>query len=105
LRDYFRKDVGGRETEIGLPKLDLESLCQNRVLFTNYETIVNYQHSFAKMKDRLSIVVTDEAQEYKTPSTKISHALKSLSPRFRVACTGTPVETRLLDIWKGLVPR
>ena len=69
------------------------------MIFTNYETIVNYQHSFAKMKDRLSIVVTDEAQEYKTPSTKISHALKSLSPRFRVACTGTPVETRLLDVW------
>ena len=99
LREYFRKDVQGRETEIGQPKLDLEKLRQNRLIFTNYETIVNYQHSFAKMKDRLSIVVTDEAQEYKTPSTKISHALKSLSPRFRVACTGTPVETRLLDVW------
>ncbi len=99
LREYFRKDVEGRETEIGQPKLDLEKLRQNRVILTNYETIVNYQHSFAKMKDRLSIVVTDEAQEYKTPSTKISHALKSLSPRFRVACTGTPVETRLLDVW------
>jgi len=99
LREYFRKDVAGRETEIGEPKLDLEKLRQNRVIFTNYETVVNYQHSFAKMKDRLSIVVTDEAQEYKTPSTKISHALKSLSPRFRVACTGTPVETRLLDVW------
>jgi SNF2 family DNA or RNA helicase len=99
LREYFRKDVQGRETDIGQPKLDLEKLRQNRVIFTNYETVVNYQHSFAKMKDRLSIVVTDEAQEYKTPSTKISHALKSLSPRFRVACTGTPVETRLLDVW------
>jgi SNF2 family DNA or RNA helicase len=99
LREYSRRDVGGRETEVGQPKLDLEKLRQNRVILTNYETIVNYQHSFAKMKDRLSIVVTDEAQEYKTPSTKISHALKSLSPRFRVACTGTPVETRLLDVW------
>jgi len=99
LREYSRKDVAGRETEIGLPKLDLEKLRQNRLILTNYETIVNYQHSFAKMKDQLSIVVTDEAQEYKTPSTKISHALKSLSPRFRVACTGTPVETRLLDVW------
>lgn len=51
------------------------------------------------MKDCWSVVVTDEAQEYKTPNTKISHALKSLSPRFKVACTGTPVETRLSDIW------
>ena len=99
LREYSRRDLEGRETEIGQPRLDLEKLRQNRVILTNYETIVNYQHSFAKMKDQLSIVVTDEAQEYKTPSTKISHALKSLSPRFRVACTGTPVETRLLDVW------
>src|SRR5262249_12663518 len=59
----------------------------------------NYQYSFAQLKDRLSIVITDEAQEHKTPNTKTSHALKALMPRFRVACTGTPVETRLLDVW------
>ena len=52
------------------------------------------------MTSHWSVVVTDEAQEYKTPSTKISHALKSLYPRvLRIACTGTPVETRLLDVW------
>jgi superfamily II DNA or RNA helicase len=62
-------------------------------------TRYNYQYSFAMMKDSWSVVITDEAQEYKTPNTKISHALKSLSPKFRIACTGTPVETRLIDIW------
>ena len=52
------------------------------------------------MTTHWSVVVTDEAQAYKTPSTKISHALKSLYPRLlRIACTGTPVETRLLDVW------
>lgn len=99
LREFRRADLKGRETELGEPLLDLERLRQFRVVLTNYETIVNYQHSFAKMKDHWSFVVTDEAQEYKTPNTKISHALKSLNPRFRVACTGTPVETRLLDVW------
>ena len=99
LRDFKRRDLTGRETELGQPLLDLEKLRQYRVILSNYETVVNYQHSFAKMKERLSIVVTDEAQEYKTPNTKVSHALKSLSPRFRIACTGTPVETRLLDVW------
>ena len=74
-RFWVTTEVDGRETEIGQPKLDLDKLRQNRVILTNYETIVNYQHSFAKMKEHLSIVVTDEAQEYKTPSTKISHAL------------------------------
>ncbi|HXQ35104.1 MAG TPA: DEAD/DEAH box helicase, partial [Anaerolineales bacterium] len=88
-----------QETVIGAPVLDIQRLLKYRVILTNYETIVNYQHSFAMLKDRLTVVVTDEAQEHKTPSTKISHALKSLAPRFRIACTGTPVETRLLDVW------
>jgi hypothetical protein len=80
--------------------LDLELLRQYRVILTNYETITNYQHSFARMTTHWSVIVTDEAQEYKTPSTKIAHVLKSLYPRLlRIACTGTPVETRLLDVW------
>lgn len=89
----------GKETVIGEAVLDLERLRQHRVILTNYETVTNYQHSFAQMKDHWSVVVTDEAQEYKTPNTKISHALKSLAPGFRVASTGTPVEIRLLDVW------
>jgi SNF2 family DNA or RNA helicase len=93
------RHTGKQETAVGEPVLNLDRLLQHRVILTNYETIVNYQHSFAKLKDNLTVVVTDEAQEHKTPSTKISHALKSLSPKFRVACTGTPVETRLLDVW------
>jgi SNF2 family DNA or RNA helicase len=93
------KVANGRETKIGAATLDLDRLRNHRVVLTNYETVINYQHSFAKMRDHWSVVVTDEAQEYKTPNTKVSHALKSLSPRFRVACTGTPVETKLFDIW------
>lgn len=99
LQSFRRPDVAGQETRLGESVLDLDKLRSRRVVLTNYETITNYQHSFARMKDRWSIIVTDEAQEYKIPNTKISHALKSLSPRFRVACTGTPVETRLLDVW------
>lgn len=99
LKKLRRTPTPGKETDLGESVLDLDRLCENRVLITNYDTITNYQYSFARLKDRLSVIVTDEAQAYKIPSTKISHALKSLSPRFRVACTGTPVETRLLDVW------
>ena len=95
----LRRPGSGRETVVGEAALDIEAFRQNRVVLTNYETVTNYQHSFAKMRDRWSVVVTDESQEYKTPNTKVSHALKSLDPRFRIACTGTPVETRLLDVW------
>ncbi|MBL8207019.1 MAG: restriction endonuclease [Blastocatellia bacterium] len=100
LRDKKLKELRiskGKETERGQPALDLEQLRTHRVILTNYETIVSYQHSFARMD--WSVVITDEAQEYKTTNTKISHALKGLNPRFRVAATGTPVETRLGDVW------
>src|SRR5208283_1351871 len=99
LKKFRKQGITGRETEIETAVLDLDKLAGYRVIFTNYETITNYQFSFAMMKDKWSVVITDEAQEYKTPNTKISHALKSLSPKFRIACTGTPVETRLIDIW------
>jgi SNF2 family DNA or RNA helicase len=45
------------------------------------------------------VIVADEAQEFKIPNTKISHAMKALQADFEIACTGTPVENRLLDLW------
>lgn len=95
-------DSPGRETEIGRPVLDLDRIQRHRVVLTNYETITNYQHSFAYLrngKPLWSAIVTDEAQEYKTPNTKISHAIKALKADFEIASTGTPVENRLLDLW------
>ena len=99
LKEMRIDGISGQETKIQRAILDLEKLRQYRVIFTNYETIVNYQFSFACMKSAWTVVVSDEAQAHKTPKTKISHALKSMAPCFRIACTGTPVETRLLDIW------
>ena len=95
-------DAAGRELEIGKPILDLNRIQRHRVVITNYETIKNYQHSFAYMKDGKplwSFIISDEAQEFKVPNTKISHAMKALKAGMHIACTGTPVENRLLDLW------
>jgi len=97
LRKFRNSDISGMETVIGQPALRLDDLRKFKVILTNYETVINYQHSFARL--HWTAVVTDEAQEYKTPSTKVSHALKALNTRFRIASTGTPVETRLFDVW------
>jgi SNF2 family DNA or RNA helicase len=88
--------------EIGKPILDLNRIQRHRVVITNYETIKSYQHSFAYMKDGeplWSFIISDESQEFKVPSTKISHAMKALKAQMHIACTGTPVENRLLDLW------
>lgn len=92
----------GQETELGKPVLDLDAIRRHRVVITNYDTLTNYQHSFAQMEDGNSIwslLVTDEAQNFKTPNTRVSHAIKAIHPGFHIACTGTPVENRLLDVW------
>jgi superfamily II DNA or RNA helicase len=100
--ERIRRPYRGGETDIGRPLLDLDAIQRNRVVFTNYETIRNYQHSFAYMRNGKSLwsaVITDEAQEYKVPNSKISHAVKALTADFRIGSTGTPVENRLLDLW------
>lgn len=102
LAKLRRDDAAGRETEIGRPILDLNRIQRHKVVITNYETIKSYQHSFAYMKDGAplwSFIISDESQEFKVPSTKISHAMKALKAHMHIACTGTPVENRLLDLW------
>ncbi|MEW5956146.1 MAG: DEAD/DEAH box helicase [Chloroflexota bacterium] len=44
-------------------------------------------------------VVLDEAQNIKNPGTKQAQAIRSLTPQFRLALTGTPVENRLSELW------
>jgi SNF2 family DNA or RNA helicase len=102
LADFRREDAEGAELQIGKPVLDLDRIQRHRVVITNYETVRNYQHSFAYLRNgqsAWSCVVSDEAQEYKIPSSRISHAMKALVTDLHVSCTGTPVETRLLDLW------
>ena len=102
LAKLRRHDAEGPEVEIGKPVLDLNRIQRHKVVITNYETLKNYQHSFAYLKDGKplwSFVISDEAQEFKIPSTKISHAMKAIEADLHIACTGTPVENRLLDLW------
>lgn len=50
-------------------------------------------------KTRWKLVVIDEAQAIKTPSTKQTRAVKQLKADARIALTGTPIENRLGDLW------
>lgn len=99
VRDNNRREA---ETVVGRPTLSADKLMQYRTVITNYETVVNYQHSLAQRKDGRPIwsaIVTDEAQKYKAMNTKVSVALKAIDADFHIASTGTPVENRLLDLW------
>jgi len=68
-----------------------------KIVLTTYETLRDLEFTFAH--DQWSILVCDEAQKIKNPNALVTRAAKKLNVRFRVACTGTPVENSLTDIW------
>jgi non-specific serine/threonine protein kinase len=45
------------------------------------------------------LVILDEAQAIKNPSTRQTKTVKQLKAEARIALTGTPVENRLSDLW------
>lgn len=100
----LREVASGKETALGKPLIPAARFMQNRLVITNYETVVQYQHSFAQnipgtKKSIWSVMITDEASRYKSPATKISEAMRSLRADVHIACTGTPVENSMLDLW------
>src|SRR5580765_823824 len=44
-------------------------------------------------------MVCDEAQKIKNPNALVTRAAKKQNVRFKIACTGTPVENTLADLW------
>jgi hypothetical protein len=68
-----------------------------RIVLTTYETLRDQEFSLARQE--WSIVICDEAQKIKNPAARVTQATKALKARFRIACTGTPVENSLTDLW------
>jgi SNF2 family DNA or RNA helicase len=68
-----------------------------RLVLTTYETMRDLE--FALAGQSWSIMVCDEAQKIKTPSALVTRSAKKQKVRFRIACTGTPVENTLADLW------
>lgn len=68
-----------------------------RIVLTTYETLRDQEFSMARQE--WSVVICDEAQKIKNPAARVTQATKALQARFRIACTGTPVENSLTDLW------
>ena len=68
-----------------------------KLVLTTYETLRDLEFSFAA--ERWSVMVCDEAQRIKNPAAMVSRSAKKQNVGFKVACTGTPVENTLADLW------
>jgi len=94
------RDIGApriRDTHSGRANLDLAEWANDGVVLTTYETLRDYHFSFAKIP--FDLIVYDEAQKLKNPTSQMTRAAKTLQARFTLALTGTPVENRLQDLW------
>lgn len=72
-------------------------LGDGKLVLTTYETLRDLEFSLAAQK--WSVMICDEAQKIKNPNAMVTRAAKKQSVRFRIACTGTPVENTLTDLW------
>ena len=67
------------------------------IILTTYETLRDLSISLGR--ETWGIMVCDEAQKIKTPGTLVTDAAKAQKAHFKIACTGTPVENSLVDLW------
>ncbi len=68
-----------------------------KIVLTTYETLRDLEFSLAGQP--WSAMICDEAQKIKNPNALVSRAAKKQNAQFKIACTGTPVENTLTDIW------
>ncbi|PIY00821.1 MAG: helicase SNF2 [Hydrogenophilales bacterium CG_4_10_14_3_um_filter_58_23] len=82
---------------VGIRLLCRDWLGNAKVVLTTYETLRDLEFTLAAQK--WSAVICDEAQKIKNPNAMMTRAAKKQNVRFKIACTGTPVENSLADLW------
>jgi len=78
-------------------KFDIDDI---DVVVTTYSLSRSENATFQKHK--WLVLITDETQNIKNPSSNQTRAVKSLRSETKIAMTGTPVENRLMDYWSIL---
>ena len=76
---------------------DLESDPEGGFVLTTYGTMRRDHALLAEVP--WGLVVADEAQHIKNPTSSTARALRSIPSAGRVALTGTPVENNLTELW------
>lgn len=69
----------------------------NSIVLTTYETLRRHQLSLGRVA--WSVMILDEAQKIKNPTTMTTMAVKAMNYEFGIALTGTPVENTWVDLW------
>ncbi|HWI63454.1 MAG TPA: SNF2-related protein, partial [Symbiobacteriaceae bacterium] len=78
----------------------LERAAAHDVVITTYTLVARSDEDLGKVP--WAGIIADEAQALKNTSTQHARVLRQLPSEYRVACTGTPVENHLGDLWSLL---
>jgi superfamily II DNA or RNA helicase len=70
------------------------------IVLTTYGVVRREEEAFSK--PFWGMVVVDEAQAIKNPTSAQAKAIRRLRGSFRLALTGTPIENRLTELWSIL---
>lgn len=99
IHSLRRPGLGYGQEYRGKPRvtLDIEPIQSAEVVLTTYETVRDYQYSLGQIE--WATIVADEAQRVKNPMALSSLALRAMKADFRIACTATPIENSLMDLW------
>ena len=76
---------------------DPKRLAENELVITTYATLRRDQLMLGRID--WTMVACDEAQNVKNPTANVTSAIKGMKASFRMACTGTPVENGLSELW------
>ncbi|MBR6978859.1 MAG: DEAD/DEAH box helicase [Prevotella sp.] len=74
-----------------------QTLMRQDVVLTTYRTLLNDIDYLSQQQ--FGIIIFDECQHFKTSTSQIHHAVKSLKAIHRQALSGTPVENGLEELW------
>ena len=94
-----------REFETFAPGLDVHTYHGFNREFTTDCDVVLTTYAILRIdieefkKHNWDLIVIDEAQNIKNPSTSQTQAVKSIKADMKIAMTGTPVENRLSELW------
>ncbi len=70
------------------------------LVIMSYGTMRNDIEELSRLK--FNLIVVDESQAIKNPSSLTSRSLLKLNSRYKIALTGTPIENTLLDVWSQM---
>jgi SNF2 family DNA or RNA helicase/DNA polymerase III epsilon subunit-like protein len=80
-----------------LSKERVDDLNYSDIVITSYESLRLNHVQTGKIK--WNVIICDEAQKIKNPTTLVTTAVKTQNADFKIACSATPIENTSEDLW------